>query len=105
MIEVKSVLTVLGYQSALSVANIKTAKILSSLEATYTMMRSNKPTEMFERFPALEHVDFFTPGMKSIILDVAARFRPKPNFQELEQLIKTKVLRQAKKVSSVSTIL
>lgn len=61
-------------------------------------MRSNKPAEIFRRFPALETIDFFTPGMKSIILKIAAHFNPKPKV-DLEDLIKTRVLRLTKKVN------
>lgn len=88
----------LGYMTKSSIASIKNAGKLNQLENEYAKMRSNKPTEMFSRFPALKDIDYFTPGMKSIILDIAARFAPKPPINHLEKLIKIKVLRQAKKV-------
>lgn len=101
LVEVKSILTVLGYVSKTSVSSIKTQKVINRLECEYAKMRSNKPTEMFSRFPALQHVDFFAPGLKTIILDLATRFSPKPKADDVEKIIKSSVLRQGKKVSNV----
>lgn len=95
LVEVKSVLTILGYVSKISVSSIKTQKAIDRLESDYAKMRSNKPTEMFTRFPALQHVDFFAPGLRTIILELATRFSPK---SDSEKIIKTSVLRQGKKV-------
>lgn len=97
LLEVKSVLTVLGYTTTKAVSQIK-AKVLNDLESSYAKIRSSKRVEMLSRFPALEHVDYFTPGMKTIILELAAHFAPKLDPINIERIIKDKVLKQGQKV-------
>lgn len=97
LLEVKSVLTVLGYTTTKAVSQIK-AKVLNDLESSYAKIRSSKRVEELSRFPALEHVDYFTPGMKTIILELAAHFAPKLDLINIERIIKDKVLKQGQKV-------
>lgn len=99
--QVKSVLTFLGYMTKTSIASIKTTKGIEKLESEYTKLRSNKSKEIFERFPGLESVDAFTPGIKSIILDITNyvnRKLIKKDFGDEIKSIKIKVLHQLKKV-------
>lgn len=97
LLDVKSVLSVLGFKTKSSLSSIKSMANLNQLEGEYAKMRANKPTEMFSRYPELENIDFFSPGMKTIILELALRFNPKAK-PDLEKTIKGRVLRQAKKV-------
>lgn len=94
-----SVLTVLGFKTKASVASLKTMRIIDRLESDYAKMRSSKPAEMFVRFPALEKIDFFSPGMKKIILDIALHFSSHSRSEDLEKSIKSKILRLLQKVS------
>lgn len=96
--DVKSVFTVLGFTTKSSIASIKNAKKIDSLESEYAKIRSSKPDEVFSRFPALNHVDYFTPGMKAIMLEIVSRLAPKPQPNEIESMVKANVLKQAKKV-------
>lgn len=98
LIEVMSVMTILGFTTKSSLAQIKTMKAINQLECDYAKIRSNKPTEMFRRFPVLEKIDFFSPGLKRIMLNIAERFSPKVNPEDLEKIIKNKIMRLAKKV-------
>ncbi|XP_031639982.1 kinesin-like protein KIN-14H [Contarinia nasturtii] len=104
--QVKSVLTVLGYMTKMSVASIKTAKRIEKLEGEYTKMRTNKPNEIFDRFPELKQIDAFTPGIKSIIMDVTTHMNriqnPKCSEKEIKST-KTRVLEQVKKICEQMT--
>lgn len=99
LVDVMSVLTVLGFKTKSSLSSIKSTRIIDRLEADYAKMRSNKPHEMFTRYPALEKIDFFSPGMKKIILDAALTFSNVPINANLEKSIQNKVLRLLQKVS------
>lgn len=99
LIPVKSLLTVLGYTTKSSISSINKMSKINRLEGDYARMRSIKPDEMFTRFPVLAHVDFFTPGMKSIILQIAAHFSPPVEAEDVGEKIKKSVLRLANKVS------
>ncbi|XP_031639975.1 kinesin-like protein KIN-14I, partial [Contarinia nasturtii] len=94
LLEVKSILTILGFKTKISVAGI-TSKNIEKLENDFTKIRSNK--EVFLRYPALKTVEYFTPGVKAMILEVASRLKPVPSVLELEKMVKSKILRQAKK--------
>lgn len=100
LLQAKSVLTVLGFTTKSSISTIKSKKLIQ-LESEYAKMRSNKPAEMFTRFPALRELDFFSPGLKEIILDLADKFNSKPK-DDLEKKIRSSVLRQAKKVCNIN---
>lgn len=82
----KSALTVLGFTTKSSISTIKPNK-LNELENEYAKMRSNKPDEMFARFPALKEMDFFSPGLRTIILELAAQFdlKPKDDLEKIDQ--------------------
>lgn len=68
--QVKSVLTILGYKTKKSIATLKTAKKIDDLELAYTKMKSNSSQSITASFPDLGSIDSFTPGMKSIIMDI-----------------------------------
>lgn len=99
--QVKSVLTILGYMTKSSIVSIKTLKKVENLECEYTKMRSIKLEEMNSRFPTLKFIDSFTPGMKTIIMDVASNLNKKPKelmgHADLDAM-KAKVCVMAKKV-------
>lgn len=98
LIPVKSLLTVLGYTTKSSISSINKMSKINRLEGDYARMRSIKPNEMFARFPVLQHVSYITPGMKSIILQIAAHFSPPVEAEDVGEKIKRSVLRLASKV-------
>lgn len=98
LLEAKSLLTVLGYTTKIAVSTI-TVKKFAALQIEYAKVRSNKFQDTLLRFPALKNIDSnFTPGMKTILLEIAANLSQKPKPEDLEALIKNKVLRQVKRV-------
>lgn len=84
-----------------SIASLKTPKKVNCLESEYTKMRSNGSQSMSERFPDLASIDAFTPGMKSIIIEIATHLSrsSKSSFAgDLKEVTRNKILLQAKKV-------
>lgn len=92
LLDVKSVLSVLGFKTKSSLSSIKNIANLDQWGGEYAKMRANKPTEMFTRYPELQNIDFFSPGMKTNILELATRFNPKAKL-DLEKTFKGRVLR------------
>lgn len=101
LVQVKSLLTELGYTTKSSIASLKTSKKVESLENEYTKMRSVKSEGMVERFPSLRLIDTITPGLRSIIIVIAShlnRISININQDDLQAAIKNKILQQGKKV-------
>lgn len=101
LIEVKSIVTALGYLTRSSVATIKTNKKISALENEYLKMRSNvmKFESVCIRFPHLEVIDSFPTGLITVFNGIVAHLNGNPNEFEDEEILIQKVLEQGKKVN------
>lgn len=102
-IEVKSIVTALGYRAKSSVATIKTNKKISALENEYMKMRSNK--SKFESvcvtFPNLAAIDSFSTGLLTILNSIVAHLnRNIHEFEDEETLIR-KIVEQGEKVNNL----
>lgn len=98
--QAKSVLTVLGFMTRSSIATLKTTKKIDGLEHEYIKMRSIKQDDMDQRFPDLKMIDSFTPGMKSVILEIVSHLNQKQKVfdEDHDQKMKEHLLEKAKKV-------
>lgn len=98
--QAKSVLTVLGFMTRSSIATLKTTEKIEGLEHEYIKMRSIKQDDMDQRFPDLKMIDSFTPGMKSVILEIVSHLNQKQTVldQDHDQKMKGNLLEKAKKV-------
>lgn len=100
LIHTKSILTVLGFTTKKSIASLKTAKKVANLEGEYIKMRATGAEAMNHRFPSLSVIEAFTPGIKSIINDIAIHLSPRPkDFPEEDiETVRTNVLKELKEV-------
>lgn len=100
-IEVKSVLSILGYLTQSSIASIMVRKEASALENEYMKLRSN--TKKFEsscaRFPCLEKIDCFSTGFVTILTQIVNHLAPKNKIYDDEKVLLEKILVQTKKVT------
>lgn len=100
--QVKSVYTVLGYSTRTSIASIKTNRKITGLEADYLKIISSNPEEVFSRYPDLKLVNSFTPGMKTMMINIATHLSESKQCEYLPECarkIKDEVFDKAKKVS------
>lgn len=84
-----------------SLTAIKTTKYLEKLENDYTKMRSIKQNEMNIRFPALKYVEYFTPGLKTMMLKISSiviKSLKSKSYTDSLQVVKSKILRLGKRV-------
>lgn len=101
---VKSVFTVLRYLTKASVGTIKTAKKVDGLEADYMKIRLINRQEMIERFAALETIISFTPGMKSMMLNIALRLNKHNSPPESTEDMKKNILELVKPVRAETVL-
>lgn len=102
LIQVKSVYTVLGYLTKTSIASIKTTRKIAGLETDYLKIISSNPEDVFTRYPDLRRVNSFTPGMKTMMVNIAGHLNESKHCAsspDCEQKIKDGVFEKAKKVS------
>lgn len=99
LVPAKSLLTVLGYRTKSSISAINSNTKIKHLDNEYARMKSLKSVEMIAQYPSLAHIDFITPGLKEIILGIAARLSPQKDIEDVEAQIKSNILRLASKVS------
>lgn len=103
IIEVKSMVTALGYRTKSSVATIKTNKKISALENEYMKMRSNvsKFESVCATFPHLATIDSFSTGLVTILNSIVAHLnRNMSEFEDEENLIQ-KIIEQGEKVCNL----
>lgn len=101
-IEVKSIVTALGYRAKSSVATIKTNKKISALENEYMKMRSNKCKfeSVCATFPQLAAIDSFSTGLITILNSIVAHLNQNINEFEDEKTLIQKIVEQAEKVNN-----
>lgn len=79
--QAKSVFSSLGYLTKSSIASIKTKKKIDALEKEYSRLRwSEKKFEVYlKRYPALEGIDEFTPGLKAVMFQIVSHLNRSEN--------------------------
>lgn len=99
-VQVKSVVTALGYLTKTSIASINSKKKIFELENEYMKLRGNiKKFEIScERFPCLKEIDSFSPGLKIILTDIVNHLNVKKHDFEDWEAITEKILFHGKKV-------
>lgn len=109
-VQIKSILTALGFMTSSSIASIKTQRKLNNIESEYMKIRSNSTNfePLCAKFPALKGIDSFTSGITATMMDVIAHLNPKKIQQaialdELDQKAmlessRRTIVEQAKKV-------
>lgn len=79
--QAKSVFSCLGYLTKSSIASLKTKKKVDALEMEYSRLRW--PEKKFEvnlkRYPALEGIDEFTPGLKAVMFQIVSHLNRSEN--------------------------
>lgn len=100
LIEVKSIVTALGYLTRSSVATIRTNKKVSALENEYMKMRSNvtKFETVCARFPHLKAIDSFSTGLITILNGIVVHLNRNLFEFEDEKILVNKILEQGRKV-------
>lgn len=103
MCEAKSVFSCLGYLTKSSIASIKTKKKIDALEIEYSRIRcSEKKFKVnLKRYPALEEIDEFTPGLKAVMFQIVSHLNRSENpFEDanLENEYRNHISIQAEKV-------
>lgn len=101
--EAKSVFSCLGYLTKSSIASIKSKKKIDALEIEYGRLRGSekKFIVILKRYPALEGIDEFTPGLKAVMFQIICHLnRSKNSIDEnnLEDEYRSIILTQAEKV-------
>lgn len=101
--QAKSVFSCLGYLTKSSIVSIKTKKKIDALEIEYNRLRSSEKKfgKILKRYPALEEIDDFTPGLKAVMFQIVGHLiRPKNPIDEnnLENEYRNIILLQAEKV-------
>lgn len=99
LLDVKSVLTALGFKTKAAVASIKTAKQISNLESDYMkMIRNNDAAEMHSRFPSLKFISCFSPGLKSMLFQIVSHLNRVSKCKSFEDDLKKNIVAMGKKV-------
>lgn len=90
--QVKAVLTVLGFMTKSSLATLTTEAKILKLEKDYIKLRQN-PTK-FEttcvKYPELGELDSFTPGLVTIVQNIACEIKKANNKPEMEDELSAK---------------
>lgn len=101
--QVKSVLTALGYSCKDTIAKYKTKAKVAELERKYMQIRTNVQlfNSMCVRFPKLNDIECFTPGLEEFIIEIAKHINNGNKTMECENpnLVAEKIFQQSKKVS------
>lgn len=100
-IEVKSVVSVLGYLTKSSVASLNGKKKLAGLENEYMKLRSN--IKKFElsciRFPCLADIDSFSTGLLTVLMHIVSHLNLHKKKFEDDKVIMQKILMHGQKVA------
>lgn len=93
-------LTALGYSTKSAVASIKTAKNVANLEKDFMQIfTSNNMDNILKRFPVLNEIRTFTPGLKADLLGIVLHLNQMAmNGFENVDAIKSKMFEQGRKV-------
>lgn len=84
--QVKAVLTVLGFMTKSSLATLTTEAKILKLEKVYIKLRQNltKFEATCVKYPELVELDSFTPGLVTIVQNVACQIKKINNKPEME---------------------
>lgn len=101
LIQVKSVYTILGFSTKQSVASIKTARKINSLESEYLKIVSANAEGIFARYSELKQIQSFTPGMKLMMINIATHLNESKQggtSDNCVEKIRKNIFERAKKV-------
>lgn len=101
ILDIKVILTILGYTTKDSIRSIKTKKGISMLEDEYVKRKNT--TNLFEKFygqyPSIQAIDCFPSGTVTILLHIITHLNRKV-AQEDAETNKNKILTLGQKVNN-----